>query len=49
MSAFGGKADMLESPDLADASTLAFAVDLSRVQEVDRDEPVAAGAGWMAG
>ena len=49
MSALGGKADMLESPDLADASALTFAVDLSRVQEVDRDEPFAAGAGWMAG
>ena len=49
MSAFGGKADMLGSPDLADAAALTFAIDLSRVQEVDRDEPVAAGAGWMAG
>jgi hypothetical protein len=28
------------SPDLADAGALTFAVDLSRVQEVDWDEPV---------
>ena len=49
MSALGSKADMLESRVLADASALTFAVDLSRVQEVDRDEPVAAGAGWTAG
>jgi len=48
MSAFGGKADMLQSPDLADAAALTFAVDLSRVQEVDWDKPVAIGAGWLA-
>ena len=40
MSAFGGKADILRSPHIAVAAALIFAVDLSRVQGVDWDEPV---------
>lgn len=38
------------SPDLADAGALTFAVDLSRVQEVDWDEPGRRPAGgWLSG
>ncbi|MFA9476058.1 MAG: hypothetical protein ACERJ2_16040, partial [Filomicrobium sp.] len=37
------------SPDLADAGALTFAVNLSRVQEVDWDEPVVPAGGWLGG
>ena len=49
MSASGGKADMLDSPDLAEAAMPTFAVDLPQVQELDWDEPVGTGSGWLAG
>lgn len=38
------------SPDLADAGALTFAIDLSRVQEVDWDELRRRPAGgWLSG
>ncbi len=38
---------MLLSDDLADAAALKLAVDLSRVREVDWDEPVVTAGGWL--
>ena len=48
-SAFGGKADMLDSPDLAEAAMPTFAVDLPQVQELDWDERVIPAGGRLGG